>query len=161
MNTDDGSGLFGCRPILCVQSVAHSIKYYVNSLGFRLGLSWSEAEMRFLQPEDEAEPTFAILGRGQVQLMLSQKSQGAPGMWLHLDVHTPGQLEALYAEWARKGARILEPPSSRPWGMYEMRVQDPDGHMLRVSAPPRQSAEPAAANAMMSVKPHPADDGTV
>jgi uncharacterized glyoxalase superfamily protein PhnB len=144
MSTDDGSGLFGCRPILRVESVGRSIAYYVDSLGFRRGWSWSEAEKRFLRPGEDAEPTFALVGRGQVQLMLSQKSQGAPGTWLHLDVHTAEQLDALYEEWTRKGARIVEPPSGRPWGMYEMRVQDPDGHIFRVSAP-RQSAAPPAA----------------
>jgi uncharacterized glyoxalase superfamily protein PhnB len=141
MNTDDGSGLSGCRPILCVQSVARSIEYYVNLLGFHLGWSWSDSDKRFLRPGDEGTPTFALVGRGQVQLMLSQKSQGAPGMWLHLDVHTAEQLDALYDEWKRRGARIIEPPSSRPWGMYEMRVQDPEGHMLRLSAPPRENVE--------------------
>ena len=50
-------------------------------------------------------PTFALVGRGQVQLMLAQKCQGAPGMWLHLDVHTAERLDALYEEWTRKGAR--------------------------------------------------------
>ncbi|WP_020475531.1 hypothetical protein [Zavarzinella formosa] len=30
---DDGGGLFGCRPILCVESVARSIEYYVRRLG--------------------------------------------------------------------------------------------------------------------------------
>jgi uncharacterized glyoxalase superfamily protein PhnB len=144
MTTDDG-GLSGIRPILSVDSVARSIEYYVGSLGFRRGLTWSDKEGRFLQPGDEAEPTFAIVGRGQVQLMLSQQCQGASGVWIHLDVHTAGQLDTLFEEWARKGARIVEPPSLRPWGMYEMRVQDPDGHTFRVSAPPKTNAEPGAA----------------
>lgn len=134
---DDGSGLFGCRPVLCVESVARSIAYYVQCLGFRLGLTWSGREQRFLHPHEATEPDFAIIGRGQVQFMLSQKSQGPPGIWLHLDVHTPEQLDSLYEEWTRNTANIIEPPSIRPWGMYEMRVQDLDSHMLRVSAPPR------------------------
>src|SRR5438552_1373242 len=133
---DDG-GLVGCRPVLRVANVARSIEYCVGSLGFRLGWAWSDAAQRFLRPEDAPEPTFALVGRGPVQLMLAQESQGAPGMWLHLDVHTADQLDALHDEWARAGARIVEPPSGRPWGMYEMRVQDPDGHTFRVSAPPR------------------------
>jgi len=137
MSTNNGSGLFGCRPILCVESVARSIGYYVDSLGFRLGLTWSDAERRFLQPGETVAPTFALVGRGQVQFMLTQQCQGAPGMWLHLDVQTAEQLDALYEEWTRKGARIVEPPSCRPWGMYEMRVRDLDDHVLRVSAPPR------------------------
>lgn len=139
MSTDDCSGLFGCRPILCVDSVARSIAYYVDSLGFRLGWTWSDKDQRFLEPGDEALPTFALVGRGQVQFMLAQKCQGAPGMWLHLDVHTAQQLDALHDEWTRRGARIVEPPSLRPWGMYEMRVRDLDDHMLRVSAPPRKT----------------------
>ena len=141
MNTDDGGGLFACRPILCVDSVARGIEYYVDLLGFRLGWSWSDVDKRFLRPGDEGTPTFALVARGQVQLMLSEKCQGAPGMWLHLDVHTAERLDALYEQWTRKGARIVEPPSCRPWGMYEMRVQDPDGHTLRVSAPARETSE--------------------
>src|SRR5262249_8911185 len=141
MNTDDRSGLFGIRPILCVESVARSIEYYVNCLGFRLGWAWSTEKQRFLHHFELEAPTFALVGRGPVQFMLSQQSQGAPGMWLHLDVHTADQLDALYEEWAQKGARIVEPPCVRPWGMYEMRVQDLDGHVLRVSAPVRERAE--------------------
>ena len=138
MSTDDG--LFGIRPILCVESVARSIGYYVTSLGFRLGWAWSNEEQRFLRPGELGEPGFALVGRGLVQFMLSRKSQGAPGMWLHLDVETAPQLDLLYEEWARNRASITEPPSLRPWGMYEMRVQAPDGHTLRVSSPPRQQA---------------------
>jgi uncharacterized glyoxalase superfamily protein PhnB len=130
----DGSGLYACRPILYAQNVARSIAYYVDVLGFRLGWAWSDAEQRFLKHGDTAAPTFALVGRGPVHLMLCQQTQGAPGMWLHLDVDKPEQLDALHEAWARSGARILEPPSRRPWNMYEMRVQDLDGHVLRVSA---------------------------
>jgi len=141
MNTDDNGGLFACRPILRAECVARSIEYYVHCLGFRLGWAWSDQKQRFLERGEAGDPTFALVGRGQVQLMLSQQSQGAPGMWLHLDVHTAEQVNALHEEWAQKGARIVEPPLSRPWGMVEMRVQDLDSHVLRVSAPARQTAD--------------------
>jgi uncharacterized glyoxalase superfamily protein PhnB len=137
MNTTDDGGLFGCRPILRVESVARSIAYYLDCLGFHLDWAWSDEEQRFLTPDDPCSPTFALVSRGQVQFMLSQKSQGMPGMWLHLDVHSAEQVDALHEEWVLKGATIVQPPSTRPWGMYEMRVQDADGHMLRVSGPPR------------------------
>jgi uncharacterized glyoxalase superfamily protein PhnB len=130
------SGLFDCRPILCVASALRSIEYYVDVLGFRLGWAWSNEAQRFLKPGEQIDIGFALVGIGPVQLMLSQNSQGAPGMWLHLDVQTAEQLDALHATWSERGARILEPPSVRPWGMYEMRVQDLDGHVLRVSSPP-------------------------
>jgi uncharacterized glyoxalase superfamily protein PhnB len=142
VSTGDGCGQFGVRPILCVESVARSIAYYVGCLGFHRGWAWSDETQRFLQPGESGSPTFALVGRGQVQLMLSQKSQGAPGMWLHLDVHTAEHLDALYEEWQRMEALIVEPPSCRAWGMVEMRVRDPDGHVLRVSAPPHNNVEP-------------------
>lgn len=82
--TGDHDVLVGCRPILCVESVARSIDYYVHTLGFHLGWAWCNKEQRFLGPGDTAEPAFALVGRGQVQLMLSQSSQGVPGMWLHV-----------------------------------------------------------------------------
>ena len=141
--TDDGGGLFGVRPILCVDSVARAVAYYVDRLGFRLGWAWSDEHRRFLQPGETGAITFALVGRGRVQFMLSQQSQGSPGVWLHLDVHTADQLDALYAEWVRNGAAVFEPPSVRPWGMYEMRVRDADGHVMRVSSPARQAVEPA------------------
>jgi uncharacterized glyoxalase superfamily protein PhnB len=136
MHVHQEDGLFDCRPILCVQSVARSIDYFVRQLGFHLGWAWVDEPGEFLQPGDRREPTFALVGRGRVQFMLSQQSQGVPGVWLHLDVQTAQQVDAMYQEWTGRGARILEPPSVRLWGMYEMRVQDLDGNTFRVSSPP-------------------------
>lgn len=146
MSTDDGSGMFGCRPILCVESVTRSLEHYVNVLKFRQGWTWSDEKQRFLQPGEPGESTFALVGLGRVQIMLSQQSQGSPGTWLHLDVETAEQLDNLHATWLQTGARIIEPPSIRAWGMYEMRLQDLDGHVFRVSAPPRNAETDAAGN---------------
>jgi uncharacterized glyoxalase superfamily protein PhnB len=138
MNIDDG-GLFDCRPVLCVDNVARGIAYYVDRLGFRLGWAWSDTEQRFLEPSEKSEPGFALVVRGRVQVMLSQKSQGAPGMWLHLDVRTADELDTLHREWMENDAEVIEPPSIRSWGMYEMRARDPDGHVMRVSSPARET----------------------
>ena len=67
--------------------------------------------------------------------MLAQPEQGAPGMWVHVDVESWAELEALYHEVQHSGARISEPPADRPWGWREMRGQDLDGHTFRLSAP--------------------------
>lgn len=137
---NNSNGISGCRPVLRVDSVARSLVYYADLLGFHVGWVWSNVEQRFLRPGDTAAPGFALVGRGNVQFMLSEKSQGAPGMWIHLDVDSADNIDSLYAEWTRKGARVAEPPSIRAWGMYEMRIQDLDGHTFRVSAPPRAAS---------------------
>lgn len=135
-----GEGIFSCRPILSVNNLPQSLDYYKNCLGFTIGLTWSDAEQTFLGPQDATHPTWALVGRDKIQLMLSEKSQGSPGMWLHFDVQTAEEIDQMYEQWSGQGARILESPSVKPWGMYELRVQDLDQHTFRVSSPPRKTA---------------------
>jgi uncharacterized glyoxalase superfamily protein PhnB len=116
---------------LSVASVPASLDYYCHVLGFTLNFAWADAT----QFEGGAPPTFAEVSRGGCEIMLAQQAQGAPGTWLHVDVETRAELEALYQEYQHSGAQISEPPADRPWGRYEMRVQDPDGHTFRLSAP--------------------------
>jgi hypothetical protein len=42
----------------------------------------------------------------------------------------PGSISLLYEEYTAKGATILHPPENYAWAL-EMRVGDPDGHVLR------------------------------
>ena len=32
------------------------------------------------------------------------------------------------------GVQIVEPPTDRPWGLYEMRVTDLDGNIIRIAS---------------------------
>jgi uncharacterized glyoxalase superfamily protein PhnB len=45
-------------------------------------------------------------------------------------------VEALYREYEQKGATILHPPEHFPWAC-EMKVGDPDGHVLRFGSDPK------------------------
>jgi catechol 2,3-dioxygenase-like lactoylglutathione lyase family enzyme len=115
--------------------MARSLAFYRDLLGFTVGWRWSDSAEQFLSEGDDAIPDTALVGRDGVQFILG--SQGAPGTWLHLDVRSAKELDGLHNEWSKRGVRIAEPPTVRPWGMYEMRIVDPDGHTFRVSAPPR------------------------
>jgi uncharacterized glyoxalase superfamily protein PhnB len=126
-----GIVLSNARPILSVASVPASLAYYGTALGFSLDFAWADAT----QFAGGAPPTFAQVSRGGWEMMLAEQSQGAPGMWVHVDVDTRAQLEALYHEYQQSGARVSEPPQDRPWGRREMRVQDLDGHTFRLSPP--------------------------
>ena len=42
----------------------------------------------------------------------------------------------LYEEYKASGARIRRPPENYLWA-YEMKVEDPDGHVLRFGSEPR------------------------
>lgn len=127
--------IFDCRPNLLVGDLNASLRFYTEALGFRVGWQWSDRQSRFLSEEERVESGTALVGRDQAQILLTQAA-GAHTTRLHLDVHTSTQVDQLFAEWSARGASIAEPPTLRAWGMYEMRLHDPDGHMLRISAPP-------------------------
>jgi catechol 2,3-dioxygenase-like lactoylglutathione lyase family enzyme len=106
-------------PILNVKDVPASFAYYVDKLGFRKEWDWGDP------------PTFGCIWRDQVRIFLCQGGQGAPGTWISIFVQ---DIDALYEDYKKRGAIIQEPPEDFPWGVREMNVEDPDGHILRMGS---------------------------
>ncbi|HET9144230.1 GNAT family N-acetyltransferase [Actinophytocola sp.] len=127
--------IYACRPNVLVRDLSTSLRFYRDLLGFGVGWRWSDPSGRFLAEDDPDEPGTALVVREGAHLILTQVADAHPTR-LHLDVNTTTQVDDLFAEWHGRGATIAEPPSVRPWGMYEMRLHDPDGTVLRVSAHP-------------------------
>ena len=120
------------HPILNVKDVAASLEYYCDTLGYKLKFRWP-----YQCPDPGAAvvvPEFAEVKRGQSSIMLALENQGGPAMWIYLDVASLEDLTALYQEYQANGARIVEPPTDKPWNMREMLVEDLDGHTLRIGA---------------------------
>lgn len=110
-------------PILNVRSVTASIRYYVDALGFKLDWTWGE-------PME-----FASVSRDCQAIMLCEDGQGHPGTWLWVGVD---DIDPLFRDFSRTGVTFLELPTNFPWA-YEMKVQDPDGHVLRFGSEPKES----------------------
>jgi predicted lactoylglutathione lyase len=108
-------------PILRVESVAASIRFYVDVLGFKV--DWG----------GEHESTFASVSRDHWAIMLCEGDQGQPGTWIWIGVE---DIEPLFAEYKTKGAKFREQPTNYPWA-YEMKIEDPDGHVLRFGSDSR------------------------
>ncbi len=102
-------------PILRVSSLAASLQYYREILGFQV--DWTDPE----------GSDMASVSRGGHAIMLCQGAQGQPGTWLWIGVE---DIEPLFTEFQRRGVEFLQEPTARPWA-YEMQVIDPDGHILR------------------------------
>ena len=66
----------------------------------------------------------------------AQGNQGQPGTWVWIGVE---DVESLYEEYKLKGANVLQAPENYPWA-YEMRITDPDGHVLRFGSEPKEHA---------------------
>lgn len=107
-------------PILRVRSLADSLRYYVEVLGFQV--EWGAEE----------GSAMASVGRDRRSIMLCEGAQGQPGTWVWIGVDDVGPL---HDRLSRRGARIRQDPVNRPWGR-EMQVEDLDGHVLRFGSEP-------------------------
>ncbi len=110
----------GATPILRVGSLASSVAYYVNVLGFEI--DW------------QGPGIIASVSRGASTIFLTEGDQGNPGSWVYAGV---SDAELLFKELRAKGARVRHPPTNYPWG-YEMQVEDPDGNVLRFASDPKE-----------------------
>ncbi len=105
-------------PILRVEDLAVSRRFYVEVLGFTL--EWDAGAMISVSRDGNA-------------IMLCERAQGQPGTWLWIGVE---DADVLFAEVLAKGARIRNPPRNFAWA-YEFSVEDPDGHALRFGSEPK------------------------
>jgi predicted enzyme related to lactoylglutathione lyase len=108
------------QPILKVTDMAVSVRYYVDVLGFK-NADWADAH-------------FTSVNRDRAGIYLCQGGQGHAGTWVWIGVE---DVEALYQEYQASGAKIRRHPENYPWA-YEMKVEDPDGHVLRFGSEPRE-----------------------
>jgi predicted enzyme related to lactoylglutathione lyase len=112
---------FECaNPILNVADMARSVRYYVEALGF-INAEWGGDD-------------FTCVTRDNAAIYLSQGDQGQPGTWVWIGV---SDVEALHEEYRKNGATILHAPENYPWAC-EMKVGDPDGHVLRFGSDPKE-----------------------
>jgi hypothetical protein len=100
--------------------MAVSIDFYVNTLGFTES-EWGKGT------------SFTSVSRNKSGIYLCQADQGCPGTWVW--VGFDGDMQALFSELRSKGVIILEPPTNYSWAM-EMKIMDPDGHVLRFGTDP-------------------------
>lgn len=98
------------------------MRYYVDVLGFRAA-AWGDEE-------------FTSVNRDRAGIYLCRGGQGYPGTWVWIG---DADIEALYREYQASGARIRHPPRNYPWAL-ELKVDDPDGHVLRLGSEPNPDA---------------------
>jgi catechol 2,3-dioxygenase-like lactoylglutathione lyase family enzyme len=125
MSNSSHAGMHNLRlenitPILNVKDISVSIEFYVKTMGF------VEAEWGKGTP-------FTSLNRDELGIYLGQGDQGCKGTWIWMGFD--GDIHALHSELKSKGVVILEPPTNYSWAM-EMKIKDPDGHVLRLGTDP-------------------------
>lgn len=118
---DEGAIRVECTiPILMVKDLRASLNFYETVLGFRT--DWGGEEGKIM----------ASVSRDNCGIMLCEGGQGHSGTWVWIGVT---DVRVLYRTLKAAGARIVQEPLNHSWAL-EMRVEDPDGHVLRLGSEP-------------------------
>jgi catechol 2,3-dioxygenase-like lactoylglutathione lyase family enzyme len=131
------------NPILNVSDIAETIDWFAK-LGWTVGFEWHD------DPQDPNSPVeFASVTSGDHEIFLGRGAQGGrgkgsntatfgpdgdetsdKGVWMSIFVD---DLAAVHERCVITGLEITFPPTTEPWGVREMHVRHPDGHVLRIS----------------------------
>ena len=106
-------------PILYVQDIARSLRFYESILGFTNA--------------DWGDDTFTCITRDNTGIYLCKGAQGMPGTWIWIGFD--GDILSLHEHLVAMDVTIKLPPTNFSWA-YEMQVADPDGHILRLGTEP-------------------------
>jgi len=137
-------------PILNVSDLAQSFDWFAR-LGWRKVFDWGDP------------PNFGSVGCGHFEIFLCQGAQGGrgcgtgptfgpdgdesadKGVWMTVWVEN---VDIVHRQCVENGLEVAWPPTDMPWGVREMHLRHPDGHVFRVSASvPRAASGPPAASA--------------
>jgi len=122
-------------PILNVSNLAESFAWF-ETLGWKKAWDWGDP------------PTFGAVASGDCEIFLSEDGQGGRGRSTVTATFGPGgdvtgdkgvwmsiwvaDVDALHRHCEAQGLEIAFPPTSMPWGVREMHVRHPDGHIFRM-----------------------------
>ena len=107
------------KPILYVKDMSQSLSFYVDILGFK-NAEWGN-------------DSFTSINRDNTGLYLCKGGQGLPGTWVWIGFD--GDIFALHQRLKANGVTIKLPPTNFSWA-YEMQIEDPNGHILRLGTDP-------------------------
>jgi hypothetical protein len=118
-NTFQRTRFEGSTPILTVTDMAASVRYYIDVLGFQ-NASWGTDD-------------FTCVNRDSAAIYLCRGGQGQPGTWLWIGVE---DVAILHEEYKARGAKIRHALQNYPRAC-EIKIEDPDGHVLRFGSEPK------------------------
>lgn len=111
-------------PILNVADVEASFEWFAK-LGWRRHFEWSA--------EEGGPPVFGAVMSGDCEIFMCQDDQGGRdehGVWMSIWVD---DADAVHARCVAAGLDVIRPPEDEPWGVRELHLLHPDGHIFRIS----------------------------
>ena len=124
---------------LGVDDLDRSRRFYEEELGWRRGNS--HQEVVFFQLHGAV---LALFGRESLaaDVGVPAEANGFSGVTLAYNARSKADADAVLAEAARAGARIVKPAQDVFWGGYSGYFADPDGHLWEVAWNPEWTLTP-------------------
>ena len=113
-------------PLLAVRNMKETIYFYKNTLGFKMGMAFPDAD----------NPEYADLSKdGMVLMFIPAKDHGIGsgeklGIGVYLYMEIDGDIDEYYAELKSKGVKIVADIKDEPYGVRDFSIKDIDGYQL-------------------------------
>ena len=126
----------GLTPILNVSDLARSFTWF-QQLGWSKAWDWGDPPV-FGAVRSGACEIFLCLngqggsGRGQNTLTFGPRGdeRADRGVWMSVWVE---DVDAVHRRCVEQDIEVTWPPTDMPWGVRELHVRHPDGHIFRIS----------------------------
>ena len=117
----------GCiSPTLAVRNMKQAIQFYRDSLGFKMGMVFPDAE----------NPEYADLSKDGMVVMLTPVenagvgAKGKLGIGVNLYMQIDGDIDEYWNELKSKGVKIIVDIKDEPFGIRDFTVEDINGYRL-------------------------------
>lgn len=113
-------------PTLAVRNMKQTIQFYRDSLGFKMGMAFPDAE----------NPEYVDLSRdGMVIMLIPAQNIGVGakeklGIGVNLYMQIDGDIDEYYSELKNKGVKIAVDIKDEPFGIRDFTVEDINGYKL-------------------------------
>jgi len=124
-----GAIMGAISPLLAVRNMKQTVEFYKNSLGFKLGMTFSDA--------DNLE--YADLSKdGMVLMFIPAQNHGIGseeklGIGVNIYMNIDGDIDEYYNELKNKNVRIAVEIKDELYGVRDFTVEDIDGYKLTFS----------------------------
>ena len=113
-------------PTLAVRNMKQTIEFYKNSLGFKMGMAFPDAE----------NPEYADLSKDGMVLMfipaenIGIGNQEKLGVGVNMYMQIDGDIDEYYNELKNKGVKVVVDIKDEPYGIRDFTVEDINGYKL-------------------------------
>ena len=113
-------------PLLAARNMKETIEFYKNSLGFKMGMAFPDAN----------NPEYVDLAKdGMVLMFIPAENHGISseeklGIGVYLYLQIDGDIDEYYEELKKKEVRIAVDIKDEPFGVRDFTIEDPNGYKL-------------------------------